>query len=343
MHLDDRARDTSNSNSTVSEESTSEVSGGLLSGIHAPSDLRRIPRHRLGVVSDELRQELIELGAGIGGHFAGSLGTVELTVGLHWVFDTPRDRLVWDVGHQAYGHKALTGRREALARIKKADGPSGFLRRCESPFDVFGAGHAGTSVSAALGVVEGLRRQGRAGCSVAILGDGAATSGMSFEALNHAGHLDADMRVVFNDNGMSIAPSIGGLKKTGDARKYFECDTPLPEATDYMLMVYPIKKRWHKKIPSVTHVDGSGRLQSIRKKQNPLYYAVIKEFGKLSGIPILINTSFNIRGEPIVCTPHDAYKCMMGTGIDYIVMDKFLIQREDNPQDMWNSEKHAKD
>jgi 1-deoxy-D-xylulose-5-phosphate synthase len=173
-------------------------------------------------VSDELRQELIELGAGIGGHFAGSLGTVELTVGLHWVFDTPRDRLIWDVGHQAYGHKALTGRRDALSRIKKADGPSGFLRRCESPFDVFGAGHAGTSVSAGLGVAEGLRRQGRAGCSVAILGDGAATSGMSFEALNHAGHLGADMRVVFNDNGMSIAPSISGLKKTGDARNYFE-------------------------------------------------------------------------------------------------------------------------
>ena len=227
MSLDYRVRDASISSSVrdasiSSSDSTPEVTQGLLSGIRDPSDLRRIPRHRLTAVSDELRQELIELGAGIGGHFAGSLGTVELTVGLHWVFDTPRDRLIWDVGHQAYGHKALTGRREALARIKKADGPSGFLRRCESPFDAFGAGHAGTSVSAGLGVVEGLRRQGRAGCSVAILGDGAATSGMSFEALNHAGHLGADMRVVFNDNGMSIAPSIGGLKKTGDARNYFE-------------------------------------------------------------------------------------------------------------------------
>lgn len=128
-----------------------------------------------------------------------------------------------------------------------------------------------------------------------------------------------------------------------DALKYFDCDKPIPEPTDFMLMVYPIKKKWHKKIPAVTHVDGSGRLQTIRKEQNKLYYDLIKEFGKLSGIPILINTSFNIRGEPIVCTPYDAYKCMMGTGIDYLVMDKFLIKREDNPQDIWDSEKYAKD
>jgi carbamoyltransferase len=128
-----------------------------------------------------------------------------------------------------------------------------------------------------------------------------------------------------------------------DALKYFECDTPIPEPTDFMLMVYPIKKEFHNKIPAVTHIDGSGRLQTIRRTQNYLYYDLIKEFGKLSGIPILINTSFNIRGEPIVCTPHDAYKCMMGTGIDYLAMDKFLIKREDNPQDKWNSEKHAKD
>jgi carbamoyltransferase len=128
-----------------------------------------------------------------------------------------------------------------------------------------------------------------------------------------------------------------------DAPTYFECDMPVPEPTDFMLMVYPIKKEWQKKIPSVTHVDGSGRLQTIRREQNRQYYDVIKEFGNMSGIPILINTSFNIRGEPIVCTPYDAYKCMMGTGIDYLVMDKFLIKREDNPQDMWDSEKYAND
>jgi len=128
-----------------------------------------------------------------------------------------------------------------------------------------------------------------------------------------------------------------------DASKYFKCDTPIPLPTDYMLMVYPVIKKWHKKIPSVTHVDGSGRLQTIRRSQNPLYHDVIKKFGKLSKIPILINTSFNIRGEPIVCTPKDAFKCMMGTGIDYLIMNNFVIKREDNPQHMWDSEKYAKD
>ena len=128
-----------------------------------------------------------------------------------------------------------------------------------------------------------------------------------------------------------------------DALKYFECDIPIPEPTGFMLMVYPIKKEFHNKIPAVTHVDGSGRLQTIRRTQNYLYYDLIKEFGKLSGIPILINTSFNIRGEPIVCTPYDAYKCMMGTGIDYLIIDKFLIKREENKKDIWDSEKYAKD
>ncbi len=128
-----------------------------------------------------------------------------------------------------------------------------------------------------------------------------------------------------------------------DALTYFACDKPVPEPTDYMLMVYPIHKKWHEKIPSVTHVDGSGRLQSIRRHQNSLYYDLIKEFGKLSKIPILINTSFNIRGEPIVCAPKDAYFCMMGTGIDYLVVGNFLVKREDNPEDMCDSEALADD
>jgi carbamoyltransferase len=128
-----------------------------------------------------------------------------------------------------------------------------------------------------------------------------------------------------------------------DVSKYFDCDNPLPEPTDFMLMVYPIKKEFQSKIPAVTHVDGTGRLQTIRRFQNQLYYDLIKEFGKISGVQILINTSFNIRGEPIVCTPRDAYRCMMGTGIDYLVMDRFLVKREDNPSHMWDSERYAKD
>jgi 1-deoxy-D-xylulose-5-phosphate synthase len=184
--------------------------------------LRRLGRHELRTVADELRAELIRIGSEVGGHFAGSLGTVELTVALHYLMDTPRDRLVWDVGHQAYGHKALTGRLSGLMKVKKADGPSGFLRREESPYDAFGAGHAGTSVSAALGMAEAARRSRSGVRVVAIIGDGAATSGMSFEALNHAGHLGTRLSVVFNDNGMSIAPNVGGLSRTKRAREYFE-------------------------------------------------------------------------------------------------------------------------
>ncbi len=127
-----------------------------------------------------------------------------------------------------------------------------------------------------------------------------------------------------------------------DALTYFDCDFPIPNPTTFMLMVYPIKKKWQSKIPAVTHVDGSGRLQTITKEQNPLYYNVIKEVGRLSDIPIIINTSFNIRGEPIVCTPYDAYKCMMGTGIDYLIIGEFLIKRNDNKKDIWDSEKDNK-
>ena len=128
-----------------------------------------------------------------------------------------------------------------------------------------------------------------------------------------------------------------------DAMKYFECDDPLPLPTDFMLMVYPVKKEWRKKIPSVVHVDGSGRLQTISKEQNSLYYSLIKEFGEISKIPMLINTSFNIRGEPIVCTPYDAYSCMMGTEIDYLVIGNFLISRKENIGNAWNSERYARD
>ena len=128
-----------------------------------------------------------------------------------------------------------------------------------------------------------------------------------------------------------------------DTEKYFVCDNPVPLPTDFMLMVYPVQKDKREIIPAVTHVDGSGRLQTIRKDQNPRYYSLIKKFGELTGVPILINTSYNIRGEPIVFTPYDAYRCMMGTGIDCLVMENCIIKRSDNPRDMWDSESIAKD
>ncbi len=200
----------------------SESTTPFLDSVALPEDLRRLPIESLPAVATEARAELVRLGAASGGHFAGSLGACELTIALHWVYETPSDRVVWDVGHQAYVHKMLTGRRRELERIKRADGPSGFLRRAESVYDVFGAGHAGTSVSAAVGVAQAIRARGGDDRVVAVLGDGAATAGMSFEALNHAGELGVDVGVVLNDNGMSIAPSVGGLSRTGRWRDYLE-------------------------------------------------------------------------------------------------------------------------
>jgi 1-deoxy-D-xylulose-5-phosphate synthase len=193
-----------------------------LACIDDPRALRALPADQLVRVAGALRSHLVDVGAAIGGHFAGSLGAIELTVALHAVFDTPRDRIVWDIGHQTYSHKALTGRRDGLWRIKREDGPAGFLRRCESPYDTFGAGHAGTSISAALGMAEASHRQRDGRRVVAVIGDGGATAGMAFEALNHAGALRRALRVVFSDNGMSIAPTVGGLSRGGKLREYVE-------------------------------------------------------------------------------------------------------------------------
>jgi 1-deoxy-D-xylulose-5-phosphate synthase len=184
----------------------------LLPGIRSPEDLRRLPRDQVRRVVEELRAEIIERVSRTGGHLASSLGAVELITALHYVFDTPRDRLVLDVGHQGYPHKMLTGRREAFDRIGQADGIAKFLRRSESPFDAFGAGHAGTSISAALGMARAMQHQGRPNCAIALIGDGGMTAGMAFEALNHAGHVrQSNLVVVLNDNEMSISPNVGAL------------------------------------------------------------------------------------------------------------------------------------
>jgi 1-deoxy-D-xylulose-5-phosphate synthase len=184
----------------------------LLDSIHTPADLRGLPASALTEVTTALREEIVTLVARSGGHLASSLGAVELLVALHYVFDTPRDRLVLDVGHQGYAHKLLTGRREQFASIGKEGGPAKFLRRSESPFDTFGAGHAGTSISAALGMARGLQAAGEDACAVALIGDGALTAGMAMEALNHAGHINqSNLLVVLNDNEMSIEPNVGAI------------------------------------------------------------------------------------------------------------------------------------
>jgi 1-deoxy-D-xylulose-5-phosphate synthase len=184
-----------------------------LAPIETPADLRRVPDEELPAVADELRQYLIEAVASSGGHFGAGLGVVELTVALHHVFDTPNDRLVWDVGHQCYPHKILTGRRDRITTIKKKDGLAPFPRREESEYDTFGVGHSSTSISAALGMAIAAQRKGDPRKVVAVIGDGAMTAGMAFEALNHGGDVEPNMLVVFNDNGMSISENVGALTK----------------------------------------------------------------------------------------------------------------------------------
>jgi 1-deoxy-D-xylulose-5-phosphate synthase len=183
----------------------------LLESIDSPADLRRLPPAKLPELAEELRQFLIHSVSTRGGHFAAGLGTVELTVALHYVFNTPHDRLVWDVGHQAYPHKVLTGRRERLHTIKQDGGLAPFPTRSESEYDTFGVGHSSTSISAALGMAVAAAQRGENRRAVAIIGDGALTAGMAFEALNHAGSLPTDLLIVLNDNDMSISENVGAL------------------------------------------------------------------------------------------------------------------------------------
>lgn len=183
----------------------------LLDAIQSPADLRQLERAQLPALATELRAFLIDSVSRTGGHLSSNLGTVELAIALHYVFNTPEDRLVWDVGHQSYAHKILTGRREGMARLRMKDGISGFPRRIESPCDTFGVGHSSTSIAAALGMALAAKQKGEDRKAVAIIGDGAMSAGMAFEALNNAGVADADMLVILNDNEMSISPPVGAL------------------------------------------------------------------------------------------------------------------------------------
>ncbi|WP_339516565.1 1-deoxy-D-xylulose-5-phosphate synthase [Pseudomonas sp. RL_15y_Pfl2_60] len=183
----------------------------LLDRANTPTELRRLGEAELETLADELRQYLLYTVGQTGGHFGAGLGVVELTIALHYVFDTPDDRLVWDVGHQAYPHKILTGRRERMATLRQKDGIAAFPRRSESEYDTFGVGHSSTSISAALGMAVAAKLQNSNRKSVAVIGDGALTAGMAFEALNHASDLQANMLVVLNDNDMSISRNVGGL------------------------------------------------------------------------------------------------------------------------------------
>ena len=185
----------------------------LLESIADPADLRRLTRQQLPQVADELRAYVLDSVSRTGGHLSSNLGTVELTIALHYVFNTPHDRLVWDVGHQTYPHKILTGRRDRMDSLRQLGGLSGFPLRTESPYDAFGTAHSSTSISAALGMALAARRKGEDRKAVAIIGDGAMTAGMAFEALNNAGVADCDLLVILNDNDMSISPPVGALNR----------------------------------------------------------------------------------------------------------------------------------
>ena len=189
------------------------LSPPLLASVNAPQDLRRLPRAQLRALADELRAYLLESVAKTGGHLSSNLGTVELSVALHYVFQTPEDRIVWDVGHQTYPHKILTGRRDRMSTLRQLGGLSGFPQRGESEFDTFGTAHSSTSISAALGMAMAAKIKGEDRYSVAVIGDGALTAGMAFEALNNAGVADCRLLVILNDNDMSISPPVGALNR----------------------------------------------------------------------------------------------------------------------------------
>jgi len=183
----------------------------LLKKIHSPQDLRKLSRAERYQLAEEIKEEIIHTVSITGGHLASSLGVVELTIALHYVFDSPRDKIIWDVGHQCYPHKLLTGRRESFHTLRQYKGLSGFPKREESPHDAFNTGHSSTSISAALGMSVAKSLKGDGNRVIAVIGDGSMSGGLAFEGLNQAGHLGKDLIVVLNDNEMSISPNVGAL------------------------------------------------------------------------------------------------------------------------------------
>jgi 1-deoxy-D-xylulose-5-phosphate synthase len=272
----------------------------LLDGIDDPADLRQLDSCELGYVAEEMRDFLLHSVARGGGHLSAGLGTVELTIALHYVFETPHDALVWDVGHQCYPHKVLTGRRDRMASIRKRNGLSGFLRRDESPHDSFGAGHSSTSISAALGIAVGSRQMGVERKTVAIIGDGSLTAGMAYEALQQAGALpNLDLIIIVNDNGMSISPNVGSLslsfsrtemeesKEQGAGRLFEElgfqyfgpCD-----GHDVQGLVHTLRKVKTVTGPRVVHVKTQKGRGYAAAEADPIKYHGVTPFDPMSGI-----------------------------------------------------------
>ena len=268
---------------------TAETPYRLLPGIHSPADLRKLGEDDLPELAGELRRSLIDTVSRTGGHLAASLGAVELTIALHYVFDTPEDRLVWDVGHQTYPHKILTGRRARMDTLRQKGGLAGFARRDESEYDTFGAGHSSTSVSAALGMAVAAARTGAERKVVAIIGDGALSAGMAYEALNNAGDTHADLLVVLNDNDMSISRNVGAMSNYLARILSGKVFTSVREGSKTVLSTVPpvreFVKRWEE------HVKGMILPSTLFEEMGFHYY------GPIDGhdLPTLVRTLRNLR------------------------------------------------
>jgi 1-deoxy-D-xylulose-5-phosphate synthase len=270
----------------------------LLSSIDSPHDLKKLSKEQLHRVCDELRQYIVDVVSVHGGHFGASLGVVELSVALHYVYNTPYDQLVWDVGHQAYGHKILTGRRESFISNRKYKGLSGFPKRSESEYDTFGVGHSSTSISAALGMAMAAHYKGEKDRkAVAIIGDGAMTAGLSFEALNHAGVADADVLIILNDNCMSIDPNVGALKEYLTDISTSPTYNKIRDDVWNLLGKLPVGKRFTRDMASKLEAGIKGM---VSKSSNLFEALNLRYFGPIDGhnITKLVDTLSDLKNIP---------------------------------------------
>ena len=271
--------------------------GELLQAINSPDDLKKVSKEKLHQVCDELRQYIIDVVSVHGGHFGASLGVVELSVALHYVYNTPYDQLVWDVGHQAYGHKILTGRRDNFISNRKYGGLSGFPKRSESEYDTFGVGHSSTSISAALGMAMAAKYKGEDRKSVAIIGDGSMTAGMAFEAMNHAGVADTDMLIILNDNCMSIDPNVGALKEYLTDITTSQTYNKFRDDVWKLLGKLPIGKRFTRDMASKLEAGIKGM---VTKSSNLFEALNLRYFGPIDGhnITKLVDTLKDLKSIP---------------------------------------------
>jgi len=271
--------------------------GALLGNINNPDDLKKIPKDQLHQVCNELRQYIIDIVSVHGGHFAASLGVVELSVALHYIYNTPYDQLVWDVGHQAYGHKILTGRRDQFVTNRKYKGLSGFPKRSESEYDTFGVGHSSTSISAALGMAMAAKYKGENRKSIAVIGDGSLTAGMAFEAMNHAGVADSDVLIILNDNCMSIDPNVGALKEYLTDIATSPTYNKVRDEIWNLLGKMPVGKSTSRSLASKLEASVKGM---VSKSSNLFEALQLRYFGPIDGhnITNLVDTLKGLRDIP---------------------------------------------